>query len=152
MEISMLKSKSKLAERLKALRKHFDKSQKEMAEWVGITQLAWFNYESGKSLPNGKVLAKLCEYGVNINWVLAKQGDMLSYLNFAPENKIDAETNVLLTEAIQHVETWLNSHEKTIPANKKAELLTHIYADTLETGESEINSQRADSLLKLVTG
>ena len=146
----MLEQTETIAQRLKQLRTHFGKSQKEMAEWVGITQLAWFNYESGKSLPNGKVLAKLCKYGVNSNWILAAQGDMLNYLNFAPENTDTSEVNNVLTDAIEHVETWLNSNKKVISAHKKAELLTHIYADTLETGNSEINDNKVNSLLKLV--
>jgi transcriptional regulator with XRE-family HTH domain len=146
----MLQEAETIAQRLRQLRKHFGKSQREMAEWVGITQLAWFNYESAKSLPNGKVLAKLCKYGVNSNWVLAKQGDMLSYLNFAPEQTVQNESNAVLTDAIEHVETWLNTNKKAISAHKKAELLTHIYADTMETGSSEINDNKVNSLLKLV--
>ena len=140
----------KIATRLLKLRKHFGKSQKEMAQWVDISQLAWFNYEAGKSLPNGKVLAKLCKYGVNINWVLAGYGEMLNYLNFSPtENKPNNE-EVLLTNTIEHVEEWLNANKKSISPHKKAELLTHIYTDTLESGSNEVNNNKANSLLKMV--
>lgn len=136
-----------IAGRLLALRKHFDKTQKEMAAWVGITQLAWFNYESGKSIPNGKVLAKLCEYGVNANWILVGQNKMLNWVD--AEVQALPATDIVLTHAIEQVESWLDKNGKTIPAHKKAELLTHIYAESSETG-SDITQDKVDRLLKLV--
>jgi len=55
-----------LANSLRDLRKTLGKSQQEMADYVGIPQRTWANYESGKTEPRMKVLWVLVEKGHNI--------------------------------------------------------------------------------------
>lgn len=55
-----------MANYLKDLRRTLGKSQQEMANYVGIPQRTWANYESGKTEPRMKILWILAEKGHNI--------------------------------------------------------------------------------------
>lgn len=65
-----------LNDRLKNIRETLGKSQKEMANDVGVSVTAWQNYESGGQCPGGKVLEALARLGFDINWLLIGQGQM----------------------------------------------------------------------------
>jgi transcriptional regulator with XRE-family HTH domain len=52
------------AKRLLEIRTQLKKSQKEMAEFIGIPQRTWANYESGRSEPKIKVLIALADKGL----------------------------------------------------------------------------------------
>ena len=54
-----------IAEKLKKLRG--ERTQKEVAEAIGITPMAMSYYESGERIPNDEVKAKLANYyGVSV--------------------------------------------------------------------------------------
>lgn len=57
-----------VAEKLKKLRG--DRTQKEVAEAIGITPMAMSYYESGERMPNDDVKAKLANYfGVSVGFL-----------------------------------------------------------------------------------
>lgn len=67
-------------ERLTELRKHLALTQNEMAEAVGVSQVAIQKAESGKSflkIDNLQILVDL--YGVNLNWLVSGEGE--TFLN-----------------------------------------------------------------------
>ncbi len=65
-----------LPERLKEARKALGFTQKEMANAVSVILQTWQVYESGKSVPGGKVLTALSDIGLNIDWLLTGKGEM----------------------------------------------------------------------------
>lgn len=66
-----------IAQRLKQLRKHFGKSQKEMVETLGISLPAIQAYECGRNYPGGNVFMAIAMLGGNANWILTGSGEML---------------------------------------------------------------------------
>ena len=55
-----------LAKYLRSMRKELGKSQQEMADYLGMPQRTWANYESGKTEPKANVLFTLAEKGISI--------------------------------------------------------------------------------------
>lgn len=66
----------KLNNRLKTARESLGKSQKEMAELLGIGLKSWQVYEQGTSVPGGNVFEALVKLGFNANWLLMGEGEM----------------------------------------------------------------------------
>jgi phage repressor protein C with HTH and peptisase S24 domain len=56
----------KMADYLKGLRKDLNKSQQEMADYLGIPQRTWANYESGRTEPRMRVLMAMAERGHSV--------------------------------------------------------------------------------------
>jgi len=66
-----------LPARLKQARESLEKSQKEMANFIGISFRSWQGYENGKNEPGSKVIEALTKIGgFNANWILAGKGKM----------------------------------------------------------------------------
>lgn len=68
---------SELASRLKAVRSVLGLSQAEISRKTGIAAKSWSNYEVSGAWPGGKVLLKLYQEGIDINWLLSGSGEML---------------------------------------------------------------------------
>lgn len=68
-----------LADRLKDVRVSLGYTQKEIASAVAVNTSTWQVYESGTSVPGGKVLEALAGLGFNVNWLLTGNGYMKSY-------------------------------------------------------------------------
>lgn len=61
--------------RLRTWRKSLGLSQQALAEQIGCKKLSIINYELNDRLPNGELLVKCAERGLNINWLLTGKGD-----------------------------------------------------------------------------
>jgi SOS-response transcriptional repressor LexA len=66
-----------MPERLKLARKRLGLNQKEMAKLLGVSQSNISSYEGGLHEPNSKALSVLSENGINLNWLLTGEGEML---------------------------------------------------------------------------
>lgn len=62
--------------RFKQLRTTLGHGQREMGRLVGVSQVAWQQYETAKSVPGGSILQSLAEHGVNVHWLLTGQGEV----------------------------------------------------------------------------
>jgi phage repressor protein C with HTH and peptisase S24 domain len=60
--------------RLKTIREHLDKTQKEMASLTGISYRTWQNYEDGVNPPGWDACEALVKLGFNANWLLTGKG------------------------------------------------------------------------------
>lgn len=69
-------AKLAVGERLKAFREMKKLSQVQLAEALGGTARGLQDNESGKSLPNSKILTGLYGLGINVNWLLSGEGPM----------------------------------------------------------------------------
>jgi len=75
-------------ERLKFIRQALGKTQKEMAQLLGVSLRAYQMYEEGKTnipLPKLRILAS--QFGVNINWLLTGEGEPFLTLKEEPVKK-----------------------------------------------------------------
>ena len=57
-----------LENKLKLARERLQKTQRIMAEIVGVSKRAWPTSAEGKSVPRGKIFAALADFGFNVNW------------------------------------------------------------------------------------
>jgi len=76
----------KINERLHLLRMELDLTQPEAAAKFHIPLPSWKNYEKGPSEPGSGALTGMVEAGVNINWVLTGEGDMLLHGGFSRQD------------------------------------------------------------------
>ncbi len=63
-------------DRLKSVRRHLDQSQKQMDDLIGIGKGSWQRYERGQ-VPGGRVSTSLAKLGINLNWLMTGEGDMV---------------------------------------------------------------------------
>ena len=73
--------------RIKKIRKRLNLSQKAFAEKVGVDQGRVSQWETEKSLPHSKALMKMANLGVNINWLLTGDGEMMVGAPSSPRSK-----------------------------------------------------------------
>lgn len=92
--------------RLKKLRSILDKSQLEMGRMVGVTQVAWQQYEADRSVPGGLVLKSLVEQSVNVRWLLTGQGEMFASQELEDPNEPGEVARKL--QRLQHLEQLID--------------------------------------------
>lgn len=65
-------------ERLKEIRKHIGKTQKDFGAMLGVSRDTYASYESGRVVPNDTFIQLLCSlFNVNENWLRTGDGEML---------------------------------------------------------------------------
>lgn len=65
-----------LSNRLKVSRKTIGKTQKDLAQYLGISERGYQNYEMGAREPNLEVLTKLADYfNVSTDYLLGRSDD-----------------------------------------------------------------------------
>jgi transcriptional regulator with XRE-family HTH domain len=75
--------------RLRQVRESLGISQTEFASKIGIPRTSLINYEKGTSSPSAEFLAQLKEiFGVNIDWFVSGQGEMLTNLPSKPHQEL----------------------------------------------------------------
>ena len=61
-------------ERLFALRKEFEYTQREVAKMLSISQPSYIRYENGTSQPNLQTLAKIADiFDVSVDYLLGRE-------------------------------------------------------------------------------
>lgn len=70
---------STLGARLEQYRTCLEFSQRGLAKKLGISLGGLQSYESGKSVPGGNVLEALARHGLNVNWLLTGEGEMMRH-------------------------------------------------------------------------
>ncbi len=86
----------KLTTKMYHIRKHFQYTQGEMAEVLGVARVTVSNLERGARKPGPKVLKALQELGVNTGWLLDGVGKMLG--KECRQVGVKAKTNRLIAE------------------------------------------------------
>lgn len=73
-------------ERLKELRG--EKTQQEIADEIGITNVSLLRYEKGERNPNIDILYKICKhYKVSADYLLGLEGDLSDHETLKKENE-----------------------------------------------------------------
>lgn len=85
-----------IAERLRLLRIELGLSQPEAASKFEIPLGSWKKYEAGPSEPGSGALRSLAEGGINTNWLLTGEGDLLSQANLANHPSLMKAKDVII--------------------------------------------------------
>lgn len=117
-------------ERLKSIRSFLGKTQKEMAETLGISLGSLQAYEAGSSYPGGRVLEGLARLGININWVLLEEGEMIRGQG-ALESSIPLDKQILF-EIIVKLEGIFRHISKPWSPEDKAKLIILLHDEMVE--------------------
>lgn len=99
--------------RLKFIRDSLGCSQREMSKMVGSSYSAWQSYESGTSVPGGRVLERLALLGFNVNWILTGEGEICpnGQKRFSQKDK-DEGFYALFSEYLEKcIDVALHRHE-----------------------------------------
>lgn len=97
-----------IGEQIKKLRKHFDLTQREFGERIGVKPNTIGTYEIGRNEPIDAVVSLICrEFGVNEKWLRTGEGEMLqqtesnAIMQLCADMNASAEEAVLLREVLQ---------------------------------------------------
>lgn len=134
-----VEAKTPFGQRLRDVRKALgDEERGNFAARLGISKGALALYERGEREPNTSILIAYYEkYGVNLNWLLTGHGEMFpqSQANgFIGSAMLDRNT---LHMAVEAVEEGLSG--RTIPSDKKAELILAAYDILIEDEDNKNN-------------
>ena len=119
-----------IAERLRFVREKMGIGQVDAATKFGIPVSSYRKYESGPSEPGSEAIAGIARAGINANWLLTGEGEMLlSDVQPRPAPPVDPfEFNEpLYLEAIRAVEDGLTAAGRKMQIDKKAELFVTAY-------------------------
>lgn len=141
-----MKIMMEITERLKAVRSFLGKTQKEMAAALGVSLGSLQAYEAGSSYPGGRVFEELARLGVNTNWVLLEDGEMIRG-HEQIESKLPVDKQVLW-DVIVKVESIFSRLSKPWPPEKKAELILLLHDEIME---GEMKSEEVEkNVLRIV--
>ena len=93
----------KISESLKRCREHFNLTQAQVAESIGILQQTYYKYEAGKNVPSADVVVKLANaYGVSTDYLLGLSDEPASSTSTNADNEL-VNAVVSLHRALQNV-------------------------------------------------
>jgi len=149
-----------LKDRLKELRLLLGYSQREMADLANVNMQSWQVYESGSSVPGGKVLEALAHKGFNVNWVLTGVGSI--YVDSDPDidgfdkmvqlvsllvGCLDCHDRFLLLAIIQLIESYSSQKNLSLSPIKIGMISKNVF-NSLKT--SGVSSNDVDAINKSV--
>lgn len=119
-------------ERLKLLRRKMRLNQADMATRMGVSLRAYQTYENNESKPKAEDIARLAGDGIDLNWLLTGEGEML---RAAPAQgaqpsatqPLDEALNAAIIEALSGLYA-----EFGMPVSGKA--VSRVYVDIVESG------------------
>jgi transcriptional regulator with XRE-family HTH domain len=116
---------SEIGNRLRLYRESLATTQEKFAGMIGGTKRAIQNNEAGTTAPNSRLLRRLSELGLNVNWLLTGNGPML-LAELARSENWDPE---LLVFVIETVSDNLRNMGRELPPNKFAQIVVLFYED-----------------------
>ena len=91
-----------LGARIKEVRLVLGHTQKNMANVISVTIQSWQAYEAGRTILGGKILTRLANLGINVNWLLTGFGGMMWSISTDPDIVfLEKEAHDDLTNTIQ---------------------------------------------------
>ena len=71
------RNNDEIAERIKSVRSELSDNQKDFASKLGVGFSTFQKYEMGMSIPGGEAIRGFVKLGINANWLLTGEGEML---------------------------------------------------------------------------
>lgn len=99
---------NEMKDRIKTIRKHFDLTQQEFADKIGVKRNTIATYESGRNQPIDAVIGLICrEFKISEDWLRTGDGEMLLKLNKRDELLLWA-SQALSNESEDFVTRFIN--------------------------------------------
>lgn len=94
--------------RIRLIRRHFDLTQQEFADRIGVKRNTIASYETGRNIPIDSVVSLICrEFGISEAWLRTGEGEMLDpHADDALEN-LAREKGLSMAEVVL-IEKFLN--------------------------------------------
>jgi transcriptional regulator with XRE-family HTH domain len=134
-----------LAHRLKAWRHALGLTQEQFAQRCGLPKRTVIGYENGEREPGSAALAAIARTGVNLNWLLTGEGEML------PKETPGIE----LKGAERHARRWqkiIELVESIEDEEERSALLEEIFARAKTAAELAKLRRQIDEIKKKQTG
>lgn len=110
MNIIDFKSPTNVGFRLLLFRRAIHKSQKELADQIGITLTEYQSIEDGNTYPEIEFMHNInIEYGLSINWLLCNEGEM-----FASDCPEQVDSEYVMTPLAGNVYDFVAQHSSFI--------------------------------------
>jgi len=147
-----------IGERLREWRSQNNIGQKQASSIFDVTYSVYQKYESDSSVPGGDAIKAFVKAGINANWLLTGEGEMMltdaqkpselpatsHEADDAPPEAAPAEASshaeayarldiALLTEVFECLEDALAERQLKLPHNRKAVLSQLVYQYAIET-------------------
>jgi len=84
-------STDSIGERLRSERKRLGLTQVSMAKIAGCCSRVWQDYELGKKIPGGKILANLHQQGIDITWIITGDKYPAKYISDCGMSPLEKE-------------------------------------------------------------
>lgn len=130
--------------RLKLFREFLKLTQVQFASAIGGTAIAIQGNESGRSMPNGKSLIGLYKLGMDINWLLTGEGQML--LTKQPPNSSGGDLRKF-ADAMEIIDLYVQRTGKVLSPEKKRKAVEALYK--LSEGKAEIDPSVTEMIMQL---
>lgn len=130
--------------RLKLFREFLKLTQVQLAAAIGGTAIAIQGNESGRSMPNSKSLIGLYKLGMDINWLLTGEGQMV--LAKQPSNISGVELGKF-ADAMEIIDLYLVKTGKTLSPDKKRKAVEALYK--LSEGKATIDASVTEMIMQL---
>ena len=127
------------------LRKYLFETKKnvtQLANEIGVTPSAFNKVVKGEGLPSSKVLTPLAKLGVNINWLLTGEGEMLSKKALTKE-----EQKIINQGTISSIGNNNNIENKTINETIQSKEIVHL-KETIEQLKAQLKDK--ELIIKLL--
>ena len=144
-----------VSERLRAVREHLGKTQREMSSQLSLGVNTWQTYERDINLPSAQALLRLADLGFSLDWLATGEGTMLRAAGPTKPAPTEGEPQLdeaLLADAIEVLEEWLAQREATLSSAKKARAAAALYEIGLEDQAKgrRLDRERARIILRLL--
>lgn len=138
-----------LAERLKACRKHKNKTQSDFAELVGVSKRSIVLYELEQRKPGFDAILGYYKQGFNIHWLLSGEGSMFfKNENFASNIELAGNIADLMILIYQTIDEYLDLNDREMEPTQKSKLAKSIYITLQQSGR--VDFENAPSNVKSI--
>lgn len=80
-----------ISNRIKQARRHLNLSQRDFAEKIGVDQGRVSQWETERSQPSSSALSEIARLGININWLLTGEGEMMRIVSSSKGEEVFSE-------------------------------------------------------------
>ncbi|MFZ6712989.1 helix-turn-helix domain-containing protein [Undibacterium sp. TC9W] len=125
-------AKQSIGDRLRIFREFKKLTQSQFASAMEMSTTGLQSNESNRSLPNSKLLVALYHQGLNVNWLLSGEGQMLLSNSLAETEQGDVK---LYADAMEAIDYLLQEGKKVATYQQRRALVDALYQASKQTGE-----------------
>lgn len=110
-----------MKERIKKIRKHFNLTQQEFADRLGLKRNSVANYEIGRNTPMDPIINSMCkEFGINEVWLRTGEGgDENMFTQISEDDRYSLNLGKLSVTENEFIKSGVNFLAETDPEKLK---------------------------------